>query len=151
MTVSGSHMFQSILSKTNRLPPMSNINDCTKFEDIWSKQSGLRAHTSFKMGGGHLGKKADINFFQKVFPSPLTLKRTQKNLSKTNRLPPMSNINDCTKFEDIWSKQSGLRAHTSFKMGGGHLGNKADINFFQKVFPSPLTLKRTQKNLKVIS
>ena len=29
---------------------MSNINDCTKFADNWSKQSGLRVYTSFKTG-----------------------------------------------------------------------------------------------------
>ena len=37
------------------------------------------------------------------------------------------------KLEDNWSKQSGLRAHTSFKMGGRHLGNKmVDIILFFK-------------------
>ena len=40
----------------------------------------------------------------------------------------MDNINEFTKFEDNRSKQSGLRVHTSLKMGGGHLGNKmADV------------------------
>ena len=32
--------FKSILPKINRLPPMSNINDCTKFEDNCLKHSG---------------------------------------------------------------------------------------------------------------
>ena len=50
---------------------MSNINDCTKFEDNWSKQSGLRVHTSFK------NRWPDVKiFFQEVVS--LDLKQTQK-------------------------------------------------------------------------
>ena len=36
------------MPKINRLPSMSNVNDCTKFEDNRSRQSGLTAHTRFK-------------------------------------------------------------------------------------------------------
>ena len=60
----------------------------------------------------------------------------------------MININECTKFEDNRSKQSGLRA---LKMSGGHLGNKMSgvIYFFSKVVPfDPET---NTENLKMMS
>ena len=41
-------LFSAILSKINRVPLISNINDCTKFGDNGWKQSGLRAGTSSK-------------------------------------------------------------------------------------------------------
>ena len=47
-TDSGGNVFKLILPKINRLLPMSNIIDCTKFKDNQSKQSELTAHTSFK-------------------------------------------------------------------------------------------------------
>ena len=58
----------------------------------------------------------------------------------------MSSINDCSKFEDNRSKQSGLIAHTSFTNGGGHLGNKmADAIFFFFSEAVPLTLNEHRK------
>ena len=60
----------------------------------------------------------------------------------------MSNINDYTKLEDNRLKQSGLRAHTSFK-NGWHLGNKmAEIIFF---FFSKIDSEMNKENLKMKS
>ena len=68
----------TVLPKINRLPPVSNINGCTKFEDNRLQKSGSRVHTSFKTGWWQSWKQDGGHkiFFQKF--SPLTLKGTQK-------------------------------------------------------------------------
>ena len=66
--------FYSILPKINRLPPMSNVNDCTNFEDSQESNLDLKSTQALKMGGDHLeNKMADVKFFV-----PLDPKQTQK-------------------------------------------------------------------------
>ena len=71
-------MFLINFAQINRVPLISNINDCTKFEDNRLKQSGLRAHTSFKTGWQPSLKQDGRHkiFFQKL--SPLTLNKHRK-------------------------------------------------------------------------
>ena len=45
-TPSGGHLDLSIWPKINRLPPLSDLKDCAKFENNHTKQSGLRVSAS---------------------------------------------------------------------------------------------------------
>ena len=73
--------FYQFLLKINRVPLISIVNDCTKFEDINQSSLDLECIQAIKLGGGHLkNKKAETNVFSKVVPLDPKIKTGNLNL-----------------------------------------------------------------------